>query len=163
MHNIVYDGLNPSRDILVVVVGSNSEAMELEMEVASFLMDAEIDIYIPTTVNLNDLYPQYPHKDPNKFWHDGGVTVSRVNRAKGHEADMVYVVGCDRVARNESDVNFRNQLFVALTRARGWASLTGVGNYPMYDEIRKVLASGNTFTFTYKRQPKRDISDREGV
>ena len=163
MHNIVYDGLNPSRDILVVVLGANSEAMELETEVAGFLMDAEIDIYVPTALKSNDLYPQYPHHDPDKFWHDGGVTVSRVNRAKGHEADMVYVVGCDRVARNESDVSFRNQLFVALTRARGWASLTGVGDYPMYEEIRKVMNSGDTFTFTYKRQPKRDISDGEGV
>ncbi|MDJ0619145.1 MAG: ATP-binding domain-containing protein [Calothrix sp. MO_192.B10] len=163
MHNIVYDGLNPSRDILVLVLGANSEAMELEMEVARFLMDGEIDIYVPTALSINDLHPKYPDRNPNKFWHDGGVTVSRITRAKGHEADMVYIVGCDRIARNEDDVSFRNQLFVALTRARGWASLTGVGNYPMYEEIRKVMASGDTFTFTYKRQPKRDIGDGEEI
>jgi superfamily I DNA and RNA helicase len=72
---------------------------------------------------------------------------------------MVYVLGFDHVARNESDVNFRNQLFVALTRARGWANLSGVGSYPMYEEMRKVIASGESFTFTYKRPPKRDIGD----
>jgi superfamily I DNA and RNA helicase len=159
MHNIVHDGLNPSRDILVVILGSNSEAMELETEVAGFLIDQNIDIYIPTALTLNDLFPQSPNNDPNKFWHKEGVTVSRINRAKGHEADMVYVVGFDHIARNESDVNCRNQLFVALTRARGWASLSGVGNYPMYDEMRQVIASGDTFTFTYKRPPKRDIGD----
>lgn len=161
MHNIVHDGLNPSRDILVLVLGSTFEAIELETQVADFLIDQKIDVYIPTALNLNDLAPQYPNHDPDKFWHDGGVTVSRITRAKGHEADMVYVVGFDNVARNESDVNFRNQLFVALTRARGWASLSGVGNYPMYDEMREVMQSGDSFTFTYKRPPKRDIGDGE--
>jgi superfamily I DNA and RNA helicase len=161
MHNIVHDGLNPSRDILVLVLGSTYEAMELETYVASFLMEYDIDVYIPTALKLNDLVPQYPNNDPDKFWHEDGVTVSRITRAKGHEADMVYVVGFDNVARNESDVNFRNQLFVALTRARGWANLSGVGSYPMYEEMRKVIASGESFTFTYKRPPKRDIGDSD--
>lgn len=159
MYNIVHDGLNPSRDILVLVLGSTADAIELETHVASFLMEHDIDVYIPTALKLNDLVLQWPHKDPDKFWHDDGVTVSRITRAKGHEADIVYVVGCDHVARNESDVNFRNQLFVALTRARGWASLSGVGNYPMYDEMRRVIASGDSFTFNYQRPPQRDIGD----
>ncbi|WP_071192691.1 ATP-binding domain-containing protein [Trichormus sp. NMC-1] len=161
MYNIVHDGLNPSRDILVLVLGSTYEAMELETYVASYLMESDIDVYIPTALKLNDLVPQYPQNDPDKFWCEGGVTISRITRAKGHEADMVYVVGFDNVARNESDVNFRNQLFVALTRARGWANLSGVGSYPMYDEMRKVIASGESFTFTYKRPPKRDIGDND--
>jgi superfamily I DNA and RNA helicase len=159
MHNIVHDDLNPSRDILVVVLGSTSEAIELETEVASFLMAHDIDIYIPTATSLNDLTPQWPNNDLGKFWHPGAVTVSRINRAKGNEADMVYVVGFDNIARRESDVNLRNQLFIALTRARGWVNLSGVGNYIMYDEMRQVIASGDTFTFTYKRPPKRDIGD----
>jgi superfamily I DNA and RNA helicase len=92
---------------------------------------------------------------------EGGVTVSRVPRAKGNEADMVYVVGFDNVARNESDVSLRNQLFVALTRTRGWATLSGVGNYPMYEEMQRVIQSGDTFTFTYKRPLKRDIAEGE--
>jgi superfamily I DNA and RNA helicase len=161
MHNIVHDGLNPSRDILVVVLGSTSAAMELETYVASFLMEQDIDVYLPTALNLNDLVLQWPNHDPDKFWHDDGITVSRINRAKGHEADMVYVVGFDHIARNESDINYRNQLFVALTRARGWACLSGVGNYPLYDEMRRVINSGNSFTFNYKRPPKRYIGDHE--
>jgi superfamily I DNA and RNA helicase len=161
MHNIVHDGLNPSRDILVVVLGSTTESIELEREVAGFLMDQHIDIYLPTALKLNDLYPIWPNNDPDKFWHDGGVTVSRITRAKGHEADMVYVVGFDNVARNESDVNLRNQLFVALTRARGWANLSGVGNHPMYEEMQRVINSGDTFTFNYKRPPQRNIGDGE--
>lgn len=161
MHNLVHDNLKPSRDILVIILGSTYEAMELENHVAGFLMEQGIDIYIPTALELNELKPQWPNHNPDRFWVEGGVTVSRVPRAKGNEADMVYVVGFDHVARNEQDVNLRNQLFVALTRARGWVSLSGVGNYPMYEEMRQVMASGDTFKFTYKRPLKRNIGETE--
>lgn len=161
LHNLVQDDLKASRDILVIVLGSSSETMELENHVAAFLIEQDINIYIPTAFELNELKPQYPHYNPDRFWMEGGVTVSRVPRAKGNEADMVYVVGLDQVARNEADVSLRNQLFVALTRTRGWVSLSGVGDYPMYDEMRRVIDSGDTFNFTYKRPLKRDISEGE--
>ena len=78
---------------------------------------------------------------------------------------MVYVVGLDNVAKDESNVSLRNQLFTALTRSKAWVSLSGIKDpetkqdYPIYDEMRQVLASGNTFTFTYKRPLMRDISE----
>lgn len=158
-HNLTEDNLKPSREILVIILGSTYEAMELENHVASFLIKQGIDIYIPTALELNELKPQWPNHNPDCFWMEGGVTVSRVPRAKGNEADMVYVVGLDQVARNESDVSLRNQLFVALTRSRGWVSLSGVGSYSMYEEMRRVMESGDTFTFTFKRPLKRDIGD----
>ena len=160
-HNISHDDLKPSRDILVIVLGSTYEAIELENHVAGFLIEQGIDIYIPTALELNELKPEYPNYVPDRFWMEGGVTVSRVPRAKGNEADVVYVVGLDNVARKESDVSLRNQVFVALTRARGWASMSGVGSYSMYEEIQRVMQSGDTFTFTYKRPLKRDIGEGE--
>jgi superfamily I DNA and RNA helicase len=39
----------------------------------------------------NELDTSYPEYDPNKFWNDGGITISNVYRAKGNEAYMVYV------------------------------------------------------------------------
>ena len=102
------------------------------------------------------LRPYLFYLEAFNFWDS--LTVSRIPRAKGNEADMVYVVGCDNVAKDESNINLRNQLFVALSRARGWVSLSGTGHYPMYDEIRKVIESGDTFTFNYQR-PKRSFDD----
>lgn len=163
MQNIANDDLRASKDILVVVLGSVYEAIELENQVATFLIEEGIDIYIPTALGLNEVNPQWPNHDPDRFWMEGGVTISRVTRAKGNEADIVYVVGCDQVARNESDVSLRNQLFVGLTRARGWANLSGVGSYPFYEEMRRVIESKDTFTFTYKRPLKRDIGEAEEV
>jgi superfamily I DNA and RNA helicase len=160
-HNLGEDDLKPSRDILVIVLGSNSEAMELENALANFLIEQGIDIYIPTALELNELKPQWPSYNPDSFWMEGGVTVSRVPRAKGNEADMVYVVGFDNVAANEADVSLRNQLFVALTRTRGWVNLSGVGEYEMYEEMQRVIAAGDEFSFIYKRPLKRDIGEGE--
>ena len=159
LHNVIEDGLKLSREILVIILGSNSEAIELENKTANFLIEQGIKIYIPTALDLDEISPQWPNKDPDRFWLDGGLTVSRVPRAKGHEADMVYVIGLDQIARNEADISLRNQLFVALTRARGWVSLSGVGNYPMYAEMEQVIESKNTFNFVYKRPLKRDIGE----
>jgi len=152
------DRLQPSREILVIVLGSFFEAMRLENHVAEFLISQGIDIFIPGTTNCNILQPEPEQSNPNKFWCEGGVTVSRIHRAKGNEADMVYVIGLDNVAKDESNIRLRNQLFIALTRTRAWVKLSGVGKYPMYEEMRRVIASGNTFTFTFNHRPKREIS-----
>jgi hypothetical protein len=39
--------------------------------------------------------------------------------------------------------------------------MSGIGNYPMYEEIQNVIASGNTFTFVYKRAPQQDWGEAE--
>ncbi|MGK7876230.1 MAG: pentapeptide repeat-containing protein [Xenococcaceae cyanobacterium] len=157
-YNLRYDGLRPSREILVIVLGSFFEAARLETHVAGFLIKQGIDIFIPSSRDCNILKPDKDNRDPNKFWCEGAVTVSRIHRAKGNEADMVYVVGLDNVAKDESNIYLRNQLFVALTRARAWVKLSGIDAYPMYEEMHRVIQSGDTFTFTFRRPPKREIS-----
>lgn len=151
--NLIDEGLNPSQDILIITLGST----QFQTQTAKFLLDNGIDFYIPTAPD-NNTFLNGTSPFPNKFWNSGGVTVSRVHRAKGNEANIVYVVGIDFVARDESNIQLRNQLFVALTRARGWVSLSGIGHYPMYKEISQVIESKDTFKFTFQR-PKRDISE----
>ncbi|MBD2017278.1 pentapeptide repeat-containing protein [Microcoleus sp. FACHB-53] len=157
LYNLRHDGLKPSREILVIVLGSGFEAMKLETAVAEFLISQGIDIYIPSTPDCNILQTDKEQRNPNQFWCEGGVTVSRIHRSKGNEADMVYVVGLDNVAKDESNLQLRNQLFVALTRAKGWVKLSGIGSYPMYEEMWRVMRSGDTFTFTFRRPPQREI------
>lgn len=63
-----------------------------------------------------------------EFIHEGYVTLSTLNKAKGNEAGMVYVMGVDRVFNNPNDVIERNRLFTAITRTKGWCILTGEKN-----------------------------------
>ncbi len=158
-HNLKYDGLRPSRDILVVVLGAAYEVGNLERYVAQFLIDRGIDIFMPTATDCNQLHP-HP-QDRSRFWCVGGVTVSRVYRAKGHEAAMVYAVGLDRVAQEESNPNLRNQLVVALTRSMGWVRVSGVGTYPLYEEFHRVIRSGERLAFTFDEPPMRQMEKTE--
>ncbi|NER95142.1 MAG: ATP-binding domain-containing protein [Symploca sp. SIO1B1] len=157
IYNLRYDALKPSREILVIVLGNGFEAMQLETAVAEFLISQGLDIYIPSALDCNILQPEKEERDPNRFWCEGGVTVSRIHRAKGNEAEMVYVVGLDNVAKDASNLQLRNQLFVALTRAKGWLKLSGIGAYPLYEEMWRVIRSGDSFTFTFRRPPQREI------
>lgn len=58
------------------------------------------------------------------FTLDGKVTLTTVYRAKGNEAAVVIVLGCDGVPLN-SRVG-RNRLFTAFTRTKGWLRITGI-------------------------------------
>jgi len=154
-HNLTQEGLQPSRQILVVVLGGE-KAIELERQVAMYLRNQQIDYYIPSATEPNAA--PSGRTVPNQFWCEGAVTVSRIHRAKGNEADLVYVIGFDQVAQDESNITLRNQLFVSLTRARGWVYLSGVvGESPLYQEMQQVIESGDRFTFTFKRPPQRDV------
>jgi superfamily I DNA and RNA helicase len=119
-----------------------------------------VDSFTPAALSLNETSPEYPHKDQNKFWHDGGVTVSRIHRAKGNEAEVVYIVGADEIAEEESNPTLRNQLFVALTRSKGWAHISGTGEYELYDEIRSVVDSGTMVEFSFSR-PSRNMGEAD--
>ncbi len=154
-HNLRIDGLRPSREILVIVLGETFEAIKLEKYVANFLITQGLDIYIPGTVDCNIVTGD--HAKPNQFWCEGGITISRIHRAKGQEADMVYLVGLDEIAKNEANLSFRQQLFIALTRSRGWVRLSGIGAYPMYTEMANVIQSGNRFSVTQRQPPRREI------
>ncbi|MBD2492103.1 DEAD/DEAH box helicase [Aulosira sp. FACHB-615] len=151
--NIFDEKLKPSHNILVIVLGDT----QLQDETATYLRNSGIDFYLPTAPK-NNTFLKNNASFPNKFWNEGGITVSRIHRAKGHESNIVYILGLDNVARNESSITLRNQLFVALTRTRGWAYLSGIGNYPMYEEMRRVIESKTTVNFTFQK-PKLDVSE----
>ena len=149
--NIHEDKLKPCREILVLVLGTSYNVPKLTRMVAKRLQQTGIDVFIPSAKRLNDLAPRWPNNDPNQFWHEGGVTISNIHRAKGNEADMVYVIGVDNIARKEEDMTLRNQLFVGLTRSKAWVHLSGVGQHPLFDEIKRVISCGDTFEFVFRR------------
>jgi superfamily I DNA and RNA helicase len=175
--NLEHDGLQKSREILIIVLGADQEADEqgkklnfsshqLQKQMANTLYNSGISYYIPGAKSSN-CYPDKDKRNADRFWWDDAITVSRMYRAKGHEAPMVYVLGLEFVAQDEGNVALRNQLFVALTRSMAWVHLSGIqdpdthSEYLLYDEVRKVIRSGNVIKFTYQKPPKRHLADGE--
>ncbi len=155
-HNLRRDGLRPSREILVIVLGNFSEAKDLQKYIANFLIRQGIDIFIPGTKDCNILIEDN-QPNSNQFWCEGAVTISRIYHAKGQEADQVYLVGLDQIGKDESNLCLRNQLFIALTRSRGWVNISGIGNYPLYQELQNILKSGDSFSITFRYPQQREI------
>ncbi|MDJ0511667.1 MAG: pentapeptide repeat-containing protein [Crocosphaera sp.] len=156
-NNLRQDGLRPSQEILILVVGNYFQSFKLQKTIANFFIRQGIDIYIPGCDNCNQI-PQDDNNNPNQFWCNGAVTISRIYRAKGQEADVVYIVGLDHIAQQENDLLLRNQLFVAMTRSRGWLILSGIGNYSLYQELENVLKQKETLTFIYTLPQQREIT-----
>lgn len=139
LRDINSEGIAPSRQILVIILGTYFDAAKLEIDAANFLIAKGIDIFIPGSNAPNNLETGSERRDPNKFWHPGAVTISRVRRACGNEAELVYILGCDAIAKQESFLNLRYQLFAALTRSKASVKLSGVGDYRFYREIRQLI------------------------
>lgn len=149
------DGMSPSREIMVVVLGDFREARSIIEILGRELNRARINYYLPKASQPNSFDSE---GDASQFWFDGAVTITQVARAKGNEAEVVYVLGLDAIARREAAPEARNELFVALTRSRGFAHLSGIGSYTFYKEVQQVLQSGPTFRFIY-RKLKRELSE----
>lgn len=62
------------------------------------------------------------------FQEKDRVTLSTIHKAKGNEAYSVYIVGIDGLFPGKKNYRARNLLFTAMTRAKGWVRLSGLGD-----------------------------------
>lgn len=86
-----------------------------------------------------------------KFTHDSHVTLATLNKAKGNEAGMVYIMGADVIFKVNNNVKERNRLFTAITRAKGWVMITGTGKEYMNklsQELNMLINNDMRLVFT---------------
>ena len=100
------------------------------------------------------------------FLIEGKVTLSTVYRAKGNEAAVVAVLGCDAVPLLSR--TGRNRLFTAFTRTKGWLRVTGQGAdfTPLKEEIYRALSFVPELRFTMPNPQEiemiqRDLAERD--
>jgi superfamily I DNA and RNA helicase len=93
------------------------------------------------------------------FFLEDRITLSTVYRAKGNEAGSVYIIGVDAIFRgtNRDSIVERNKIFTAMTRAKGWVTITGVGAHAKEceKEINKTMENYPKIIFT--------MPDREAI
>jgi superfamily I DNA and RNA helicase len=156
--NIEVDLLEPSRQILIISLAKPDWALK---KIAGALAEEGINYYIAAAPDINTLQYNRNYGKPSQFRMGYAVTLSQVSRAKGNESDVVYVADVDRVAKQEQNPNLRNLIFTAMTRTKGFVTLTGTGDYPMYDEIRNVLGVRDSVQFKFIGKPRisRDITE----
>jgi superfamily I DNA and RNA helicase len=147
------DGLQPEDVLVVAVDDRNAKEYLSDIEVALFRRGIESNNIHSDTFGIRD------------FVKDGRVTLSTVHKAKGNEAFMVYVVGIDAVM-DRPNVRTRNMLFTAMTRAKGWVRVSGVGESAERCK-REVDTAAKNFPYLIFKYPspgelkimKRDLAE----
>jgi superfamily I DNA and RNA helicase len=119
--------------------------------------------------NLQDFKYAVP-----EFSKEGKVTLTTVHKAKGNEGYGVYVVGVDSFGLNAGGLRSRNRAFTAMTRAKGWLCMSGMGvaAKALSDEIHSVKEYFPVLKFKYPsadelrtikmhldRDPERQLDD----
>lgn len=148
--DIKVQGLNPE-DIVVLCV-DDKHAKSYFSKIAAIL--AEHDI---ASNNLNaDSY------SGDVFTREKSVTLTSVHRAKGNEGYAVYVLGVDALF-NAATIRNRNRAFTAMTRAKAWLCVTGVGPAArrFADEIASAQRDFPRLKFEYPSADQLKIMKRD--
>lgn len=79
------------------------------------------------------------------------IAMSGIFRAKGNEAPLVYVVNSEFSFDGNDLARKRNVLFTALTRAKAWVRICGVGDGMdgLISEIEGIVADNYELSFKY--------------
>lgn len=87
------------------------------------------------------------------FTIDNHVTLTTLNKAKGNESGMVYIVGTEYAFMNKDYIIDRNKVFTAITRSKGWVVLTG---FEKAGQCKKEmdLLKANNYKFIFKQPSK---------
>lgn len=90
-----------------------------------------------------------------KYSVENRVTLSTLNRAKGNESGMVYIVGTEYAFLNKDYIIDRNKIFTAITRSKGWVVLTGFEKANQCKKEMDLLKSNN-YKFIFKQPSEKE-------
>ena len=150
INDVQKEGLLPE-DVLVISADDLNSKVYFSA-ISSSLRKAGIEV--------NDLQSDsYGVRD---FSEAGKVTFSTVYKAKGNEGFVVFIVGVDAVFARKAIRN-RNIAFTAMTRAKGWLRMSGMGApaAAFAREIEQALANSPRLRFTYPGPDELSVMRRD--
>ncbi|MBA6316444.1 DEAD/DEAH box helicase [Cellulophaga baltica] len=108
--------------------------------------------YIRQQLDMKDIKAITPGyvEQSDSFKEPGFVTLTTAFRAKGNEANIVFVINTQKVI-NDSTFRMRNAIFVAITRSRGWNYIYGYGENieDLENEINDIKKDYPFFNFSF--------------
>jgi superfamily I DNA and RNA helicase len=158
-------------DILVVIPDSLG-ASKIGVALSSHLEQRNIESHIIGVTG-----------SPDVVFVDNSVAMCSIYRAKGNEAPLVYVVSAEFCNAGYDLSKKRNILFTALTRAKAWVRICGVGasmkalsqeieaisqdnfeldfNYPTQNQIEQIRSAYKERTSKEKRNVQKEIKSAQ--
>lgn len=123
-------------EIVIINLKSSSNKSEM-LRIQFILNNYGIHSVIPGYVESSDV-----------FKPKGFVTITTPFRAKGNEANIVFLLNSQLVV-NDFSLRMRNAFFVAVTRTRGWCYIVGHGEkmQMLVEEISGIKKDFPIFNF----------------
>lgn len=108
---------------------------------------------------------------PDDFFNENSIVFTSINRAKGNEAAMIYVINAQSCFSGYELARKRNILFTAMTRSKAWLRVVGYGDSmkKLEAEYTEVKHKDFALEFVYPTEEERrrmnlvnrDMSPRE--
>ncbi|MEA5476805.1 ATP-binding domain-containing protein [Pseudanabaena galeata UHCC 0370] len=94
---------------------------------------------------------------PDDFFNEDNIIFTGINRAKGNEAAMIYVMDAQLCFSGSELAKKRNILFTAMTRSKAWLRVLGYGEgmKNLEAEYMRVKEKGFSLEFTYPTEEQR--------
>ncbi|MGC8876521.1 DEAD/DEAH box helicase [Thermus sp.] len=138
-----------SQSNILIVAYKPADARQYYNLLAAHAMNGSIRFHL-----VGDTTP------PEEVFKEDSIPVMHIYRAKGLEAPIVYVVGCEEAESSDglaisgltTDlVRRRNFIFTAITRAHGWVRIFGSGEKAeaLRKEFNRLKEQDFTFDFVY--------------
>lgn len=94
---------------------------------------------------------------PDNFFNENSIVFTSINRAKGNEAAMIYIINAHLCFSGNDLARKRNILFTAMTRSKAWLRVIGYGDRmkKLEAEYAKVKQNNFALEFLYPTEEER--------
>ncbi|BAZ18376.1 rfrA pentapeptide repeat-containing protein (plasmid) [Calothrix sp. NIES-4071] len=147
-------GFKLDRHLMVICLGDKDKVQIQQKRIIEGLVQADISFFIPGSQGINQAdFAENQNffetkGNPSLFWMENAITLTGIHRAKGNEAFWVFISGLENI--KEDNPQLRNQLFVAMTRTKGWLWISGLEleqQKTLYEEVRQAIQSNGRVEF----------------
>jgi superfamily I DNA and RNA helicase len=146
----------------VIVINANSLTTKKEIiRIREHLFESKIPCHVAGDLNADI------------FFEENSIAFTGINRAKGNEVPMVYIVNAQDCFDGQELRKRRNILFTAITRSKAWVRICGVGPSMnnLIQEFTKIRDTGFKLKFNYPTKVQidkmnlihRDVSEDEKI
>lgn len=147
---ILENGYRPE-DALVIVANPNDVHEEL-MKLSEAFFDQDFGLHAPGLISSQQSFSQ-----------ENSIPVVEVNRVKGEESRLVYIVGADYFNSEPNLAPKRKMLHTAMTRSIDKVHVSGLGiaMQNLVDECRNAKA--DQFSLLYKPPLRSQIAEKKKI
>lgn len=109
-----------------------------------------------TGLNKNVHIKLVSGKTPSMTKSENSIIYTTVFRAKGNEANFVYLINCNKIQTSNRNSTYRNEIFTAMTRAKVKVWLYGETVDFLKDEIEATREHDYKLEFIYPTEQQKE-------